>query len=223
MPCLPSRPVRQQLPPMRPEPFALASPRMDSTQHMAHQRAAAEAERLQRQRPVEAGSTAAELPPRTPRLPPAATAGQQPAEGSKDPVVSAPQPAGEAPHSRAASAAAAEVLRGKQQAANPEELQYLQGEPSADAGAMRVLVAGVHICQPCACIASMLCWPREAFRVRLALRLTGSTACRWRTAVGGDAGMQAAGRQPAPPHAAGPAATHRRPLRQVGPVDAGAT
>ena len=63
--------------------------------------------------------------------------------------------------------------------------------------------------------AGMHCWPREAFGVRPAMRLIGSTACRWRTAVGGDDGMQAAGRQPAPPHAAGPAATHRRPLRQV--------
>ena len=36
-------------PPLRPEPFTLMSPRTDATQHMAHQRAAAEAARLQRQ------------------------------------------------------------------------------------------------------------------------------------------------------------------------------
>ena len=171
---------------MRPEPFALASPRMDRTQHMAHQRAAADAERLQRQRPVEAGSAAPEPPPRTPRPQPAAIPQEQPAADRECPVVSVPQPAGEAPHSIAASAAAANVLQGGQRAASLEATEYPQGEPCADKGAACLLLvsaqhqtslrctAGCHGLSMCTCH----CISSTARRAGDAQQPAATPACR---------------------------------------------
>ena len=103
------------------------SPRVDSTNHMLHQRAAAEAARLHRQRPAEADSVVPALPPCTPRALAAAMPRQAPAAAGQCSGRVVPNAAGETPSRPAVSPAAAEVLRGGQREVSPEALEYLQG------------------------------------------------------------------------------------------------
>lgn len=108
---------------------------------MAHQRAAADAARLQRQLPAEAHAAPAGMPPRSPR-PVAATPRRVQCAASEHLLQRAPAAAAadDAADSMSVSPAAGEmpspdtkaVLRGGSREVSPEALDYLQAAPSDD-------------------------------------------------------------------------------------------
>lgn len=131
---------------MRSQPFTLMSPRTDSTQHMAHQRAAADAARLQRLRPADAQMAVPSVPPRTPHVA-AATPRRGPPAGSERPAAAAAADEGvddvtcspvagdaalEAQPSGQASPDAESVLQGGPCAVSPEALDFLGAASSDD-------------------------------------------------------------------------------------------